>query len=70
MSKFNYQLATVEQITLHLATVTRQALSLVRKYYKDDEVVLTKINQAAEVAYRNAKIVRLQAIVDSLKSRA
>jgi hypothetical protein len=66
--RFNYQSSSVEQIASHLQTVTRQALSLVKRYYKDNPVVLCKIEQAAKIAKLEAKRKRLQAALESLSS--
>ena len=66
-SKFNYKNATVQEISTHFLTVTRQAVWLVKKYYKDDSSTLEKILQAEVAAKHNLKIVKLQLKIDAMK---
>lgn len=64
--RFNYQSSSVEQIASHLQTVSRQALSLAKRYYKDNPYVLSKIVQAAKIAQVENKRKRLQTALDAL----
>lgn len=52
---FSYKIATTEQILAHFLTSSRQAISIARKTWRDDEEVSSRIEQA----YRLYKISML-----------
>lgn len=62
-TRLNYYTATVEQIAAHFETVTRQAISAVRKHHKEDAAMTEKLNKALELTKLNrlkAKLLKLE----------
>lgn len=62
--KFNYQASSLEDIALHLNTITRQAYFRIFTYYQNlnDEAMLLKLEKAKKLS----QIYRLQAEMEAL----
>lgn len=63
--QFNYVTSTVQQIADHFSVSTRQTIHAIRKHYKDDVSMTTKLDEA----YRIVQKAKLQAKIDSLSIR-
>lgn len=68
MTKFCYQTASVESIAAHFVTLTRQAVWLVKNYYKDDSTTLQKLLQAEKQAKLEIKKKKLQQKLEELQN--
>lgn len=66
MSKFNYQTASTTEIATHFLLISRQAIWLVKQYYKNDDSTLKKILQAEKEAKITLKRQSLERKLEEL----
>lgn len=62
MAKFSYTTSTVQQIAEHFNSSTRQTVFAIRKHYKDDEDMTSKLDDA----FKLARKMKLQEQINSL----
>lgn len=68
MTKFCYQTSSVEVVAAHFVTLTRQAIWLVKNYYKNDSTTLEKLLQAEKLAKVEIKKKKLQQKLEELQN--